>query len=280
VNIYSLHLVCKNANIEQSHPLRMSGSDAVIYEEKSMATPEEAMEYIWEKVSKQNNSKNICYTKADVYYLYCEGFVDTRQYSLKQWEKALKPFKKSDETYVFNKQQFLSIRKYRYNGPSHEVFDAQKVRDGAWTDDELDILYERSIRQASEMPKKAYKALLADLKKNGFSNEKNELVIDANIKIGLGNIIKAFPSPRTRLEYKVKQLRETGEDTWRKTEKKRGKSKFSVGSTAVETTLASLKKLQGSSPKKEKKAKKATKKSKEKDVDIKTLRKPGGKVFG
>ncbi|MBU0505699.1 MAG: hypothetical protein ABII18_02445 [bacterium] len=242
-----------------------------------MATPAETMEYIWENIPKRKDGETISYSLADLHYLYFEGFVNTRRFAIETWLKSFDPFKKKNE-YVLNKKQFISIRKFRYNGPCHEMFDVQKIRDGAWSDEELQLLYNRSIRQACELTEKLFWDCVDGCKQENKTNEKGELVIDADVKKGLGYIIARFPSPRTRLEYKVKAMRTQGAQATEASEAEKGKSKFAAGSTAVQTTMASLQKLQGSEKTKKEDVKPV--KQAEEEIDIKKLRKPKGKVFG
>ncbi|EKD51519.1 MAG: hypothetical protein ACD_62C00241G0008 [uncultured bacterium] len=243
-----------------------------------MATPYETMLYIWDKIPKNPDNHTITYSDADLIYLYHEGFVNTRKFSMKDWKKAFVPYLGKDQKYTLNRNQFLAIRKYRYNGPSDEMFDCSRIREGAWTDAQLTVFYRRSVRQASEMPEEMFWKLINDLKKNGYSDENGNMIFDADIKKGLSYVVAQFPSPRTRLEYKVKTLREKGEEGLKALEQKKTKSQFSVGTTAVETTLASLQKLQSSAPKASQVD--TTQTATQEEVDIKKLRKPKGKLFG
>jgi hypothetical protein len=242
-----------------------------------MASPAETMEYIWDNIPKRKDGKTIAYSHADLQYLYFEGFVNTRLFAIETWIKAFKPFKKKTE-YILDKKQFISIRKFRYNGPCDEMFDVYKLRDGAWSDEELQLLYNRSIRQACELTEKLYWNCIDGCKQEKKTNEKGELIVDADVKKGIAYIIARFPSPRTRLEFKVKQMRTEGAQVTEASEAEKGKSKFAAGSTAVQTTMASLQKLQGSQA--PAKPEKKPQQNKEEEIDIKKLRKPKGKVFG
>ena len=73
-------------------------------------------------------------------------------------------------------------------------------------------------------------------------------------------------------------MRTQGAQATEASEAQKGKSKFAAGSTAVQTTMASLQKLQGSGVTKKEDVKPV--KQAEEEIDIKKLRKPKGKVFG
>ena len=131
-----------------------------------MADPKKDMEYIWERIPKQKGDKTICYLKGDLAYLYHNGFVDTVNYKIEQWEAAFIPFQQKDGSYVLNKEEFLTLRKYRYNAKVYAPFDAFKIELGPWSDKALEGLYKFTISKATLIPHDAYwKAI--NLIKNG-----------------------------------------------------------------------------------------------------------------
>lgn len=237
------------------------------------------MEYIWERIPKCKDGKTIRYVPDDVPYLYHNGFVDTLQFTFKQWETALSPFKRSDGSYTLDKGAFMSLRLFRYNGPSHAAFDPARLREGAWPDDELEYLFEKSIKPSSSITREIFWNSVKALKKHGAVNDKDELVVSEKTRKQLAYLLEKFPSPRRRLEKEVARLRQERDKALQVHQENRDATQFVIGKTENETQLAALQKLQGTqttiTP-----ATETTPADKASTVDLKSLRKPGGKLMG
>lgn len=249
-----------------------------------MADATQSMEYIWERLPKQKDGKTIRYRKSDLDYLYFHGFVDSRRYTLQEWKQAFAPFKQDDEGYILTKDDFISLAAYRYTGPSHEVFDPYKIQKGPWPDDKLKWLYEKSVSVASDINEKAWWALIDAFKKQGRVDKKGHLVIDEVIQAGILALIERFPSPRRRLEKEVQRIRERRGADRDAAKQYKGKSGFSVGQTAAETRSAAYQDLLSTQSKAKPGATKTSQAKEEaqenETIDIKKLRRPGGKLVG
>lgn len=232
------------------------------------------MVYIWEKVPKTKEGF-IHYLTGDIPYLYRNGFVDTNRFTFQQWAKAFDDCKQKDGSYLVSKDKFLSLKIYRYTGPVFKPFDAQKIREGEWTDEDLQKLFERSLKPSSTVTHEIFWKLIDTFKKKG-SLKNGHLVIDAPFKIQLGYLVEKFPSPRRRLEKEVARLREERENQYRSSVQSRDSSVFVSGALASETKMDELQKLQGSAPLKKNQT--PPLKISGPSLDIKKLRKPGKKI--
>ena len=241
------------------------------------STPDNPMEYIWDRIPKQKDGKTIRYIKGDLEYLYTHGFVDSKKYKLEEWKQAFVPYQQKDEGYILNKEQFLALRMYRYNGPSDEVFNSFKIKDGPWTDKQLQLLYDRSIGVASNVTSETFWAYVNDLKQKGRVDENGSLIITPDVKLGFDALVKRYPSPRTILELEVRRLRKDREQKMAGNQKNINKSGFSVGQTQKENQLDALKALQAKATVKEETP---LVDENTETIDLKSLRKPRGHIKG
>lgn len=242
-----------------------------------MAGSKEAMEYIWDRIPKQKDGQTIRYIKADLDYLYYNGFVDSRQFSIDLWKKAFKNFEQEDGTYVLTKNQFMALRLFRYEGRSDEVFDAHKIQKGPWPDASLQKLYEKSIHKASTISDQTFWTFINELKKLGHADEQGHLIIDDAVQLGFQAFVDQYPSPRRRLEKEVGRLRSEKNQKLAGNAKNRDASGFTVGQSDREHKLDAYQKLKSSSA--------STKQDplidpNKETVDIKNLRKPTPKFRG
>lgn len=234
------------------------------------------MEYIWEKVPKTTQGF-IHYLPGDIPYLYRNGFVDAIRYTYPQWKEAFKDCLQKDGTYLVGKNKFLSLRKYRYNGPCFQPFEPSKVREGEWRDDELKKLYDLSIKPSSSVSEEVFWNSIKALKNQGLVQNGN-LLVNKAVKTQLAYLIERFPSPRRRLEKEVSRIREERELQTKKVSKDRDTSLFVSGKLASETKLEDFKKLETSLPLKDNGSPAVTESAP--TINIKSLRKPGKKISG
>lgn len=237
----------------------------------------DAMEYIWEKVPKTKEGQ-IHYLPGDIPYLYLNGFVDTGGFTYQEWKDAFEDCKQADGTYLVSKNKFMSFRQYRYAGPVFEPFDAARLREGEWTDEELKKLYHLTIKPSCCLIEDIYWNSIKALKKEGLVNAKGNLMINKTVKKQLAYIVDRFPSPRRMLEREVSRLREQRETEFRQVTKNRDASKFTVGKLKSEHTVEQFKNLQSSQTAKS--APPALAEPPVPSIDIKKLRRPAAKIKG
>lgn len=230
------------------------------------------MEYIWEKVPKTAEGL-IHYLPGDIPYLYQNGFVDTRRFTYPQWKAAFKDCEQDDGTYLVSRDKFMSFRVYRYTGPVFQPFEPHRVREGEWTDADLQKLFDLSIKPSSGIPEDVFWNSVKALKDQGLVKGKN-LLVDKATKTQLAYLVERFPSPRRRLEKEVARIREERETTYRETTKNRDASRFTAGKLASESKMEEFKGLQSKTEKPSKAV------STDAGISIKKLKKPSKKITG
>ncbi|EKD51518.1 MAG: hypothetical protein ACD_62C00241G0007 [uncultured bacterium] len=240
-----------------------------------MPTPQQAMEYIWNKIPKQDDG-TIRYQPGDLDYLYNNGFVNSRKYSREQWKSAFRAYARPDGTYRIKKNQFIALCVFREVSPL-KIFDASKIKDGPWTDEELRTLYHEAIVPSSELRPESFTVFVDTLKEHGKVDAKGLLVLDEASKKALQELVETYPSPRVQLDREIKRIKNAQEKELIGNQVYRDRSGFSVGEKINETTTASLQHLEGI---KSSLPPATSEPIPEKSFDIKNLRKPKGKVFG
>lgn len=235
---------------------------------------QDPMEYIWERVPKNENG-HIHYLAGDIPYLYRNGFVDTTIYTYQQWKSAFSDCLQTDGTYIVAKDKFMSLRKYRYVGPVFSPFEAQKVREGEWTDEDLQKLFDLSIKPSSTITQDIFWNSVKALKDQGFI-QNNHLFVNQAVKNQLNYLIERFPSPRRRLETEVQRIRSDREAQIMAANESRDTSLFVSGKTSGESRLDDFKKLQSSTSITDDPAIDPEGPL----LDIKSLKKPRGKING
>lgn len=239
-----------------------------------MAPNIDAMEFIWERLPKNKDGKTISYLPGDPVYLYHNGFVDAIKYSLDQWMAALAPFKNKDGSgYTLDRRSFMMLKVFRYHGPSHEVFEPAKLRGGPWPDDELEYLFQNSVKFSSTITKDIFWRSVEALKKKGFVDGSGQLNVNDTVRKQFEYLVEKFPSPQRRLEKEVRRLREERDAERSLHQKNRDASSFTIGTSQSEEDLEKFKEL-------ENKASPKPVESESAGIDIKSLKKPTGKVKG
>ncbi len=194
----------------------------------------DAMAYIWRRLPKQRGKDGVEYIEYaadDLPFLYYNGFVDCATYTLEQWTKAFEPFKKAGGLYHLNERNFFSLRAFRYAGPVREPFDAMKIREGEWTEEELWKLYTLSISPSSHLTKGDFQDLLTQAQKKGAFKD-GFFTIDAVFKARIGALIDKAPSPLRRLELRIAEAKVS--EAKKRTEGE--KSGFALGKNIAEDT--------------------------------------------
>lgn len=242
-----------------------------------MGTPgqKNKMEEIWEKLPKNKDGYTITYLKNDPVYLYHNGFVDTQAFTLEDWLAAFKPFDQ-DGKFVLDREQFLTLEKYRFKTGAQPSFDAMKLREGPWPDVELAYLWQTTLKHNTTVSFDVFERAVEALKKDGHVDKDGFLLVDESVKKQLKFFLDRFPSPRRKLEKEVDRIRKKRGDTMAANTKNREASNFVVGQTQLETQQDKLKSLESSAD--EGPGDLHTDESE--SIDIKSFKKPKGKFRG
>jgi hypothetical protein len=165
----------------------------------------EVMGKIWSAIPKEPGTpvEMVRYLSTDLKYLYDFGFVDTRAYTYEEWEKAFEDYKQADGTYLFNKDQFIRLGRYKYTGHIKTPLDPLKIREGWY---EIDTW--RSFLVKNVIPSTT--GLTVEFIKEGEKKALAQgLIVKGRIKIGkevklwLKQLLDNYPSPLRRREIDV-----------------------------------------------------------------------------
>lgn len=235
---------------------------------------DDPMEFIWEKIPK-TKAGLVHYLPGDIPYLYLHGFVDSNRYGYQEWKDAFADTRQDDGSYLVSKEKFLTLRKFRYAGPVFKPFDPDKIREGEWSDEEIQKLFEFSFKPSCALIDEVFWNSINALKKQGFVNN-GKLLVNKAVKTQLKFLIDKWPSPRRKLEQEVQRIREEREATFRSNTQNRDATRFTSGKLASEAKQEDFQKLQGASPKRDAPPPTTTAET----IDIKSLRRPRGKITG
>ena len=177
------------------------------------------MEHLWETLDKTADGKHIPYTMIDIEQLWYMGFVDTQRFGMKEWKAAFEPYRQPDGTFLLNRQQFLSLDRYRYKGEIRIPFDAMRINEGKYTDDGLDDLINASIVPSCSLPFPKIKEFFDALKKD-LRQADGLILIKKPAKERIKALLDAHPSPLRNLELLLDRMLATqGEEFAKQIEK-------------------------------------------------------------
>ncbi len=159
------------------------------------------MESLWRSSHKEKNPSPAClgeyvrYNPGDPKFLYSNGFVDEEKYSYADWESAFEKHKQPDNTYLFSKEDFIQLGKYKYAGRVKKPLDVMQLREGwyeldHWKEFCLSALFPSTILTADRYDEMIERA------KGAGSIENGRIKIDAPAKLRLKELLDYYPSPR------------------------------------------------------------------------------------
>lgn len=171
----------------------------------------DVMSYLWETMDKTSEG-NIRYALEDVDALWHMGFVDTESITLETWRSVFEPFRQADGTFHVNRDGFLALEKYRYQGEIHVPFDASLINEGRYTDEGLADLFRHSIRPSVNLDNASFNTFLETLKTD--CREAGGLIrIGKDAKLRIKQLIDRSPSPLRNLELMFDQMMRSQEAT-------------------------------------------------------------------
>ena len=162
------------------------------------------MEAIWEMSLKEEDGA-VHYNEEFVDFLWEFGFVDTDKTSLQQWREVFVSFRQKDGFFKLDREAFLSLEPYRYNGPIKIPFDPMQINEGKYTDEGFDKLAENAIAPSNSLSKENYQKFIADLK-NSFRQSDQLILIKSPAKQKIKKLLEEHPSPLRRLELLFRKL--------------------------------------------------------------------------
>lgn len=167
------------------------------------------MEELWEQVAKPaaDGQKQITYkTDQDLLFLYANGFVDFRKFTLADWIKAFDDSKQKDGSYRVTRQQWLAKDKYRFTGAIGEPFDPQRLKEREYTEQEFSQILKLFICPSTWIPEQNIPGLLDYFKKKKKLVD-GKIRIDKDVKKEFQESLDKIPSPLRILQLDVARFR-------------------------------------------------------------------------
>jgi hypothetical protein len=165
------------------------------------------MEDIWKQIPKETklppgfSGEYIRYIATDPKFLYLTGFVDTRAFTLEDWEAAFQDCKQAEKPFHI-KSKFLTLGKYKYTGNVKKPLDAMQIREGWY---ELNAWHEFAVKCVIPSTTVTVEELVKAekvLKEQG-KIVKGRILIDKSAKLRVKAILDSNPSPIRRRELAV-----------------------------------------------------------------------------
>lgn len=156
------------------------------------------MEVIWASSEKEKDGC-LHYPPPLIDFLWDNGFVDTEKFNPEEWRQAFEAFKQKDGNYKISHDEFMTLDKYRYDGPIRIPFDPEKINEGKYTDEGFGQLVQSSIAPSCGLPPSELKQCIDDLKQE-FRQDDDLVLIKAAAKQKIKKLLDEFPSPLRRLE--------------------------------------------------------------------------------
>lgn len=167
----------------------------------------DVMENLWETLDKVEDDEGIriVYLPEDIEQLWWMGFVDTNAHSMDEWKKAFEPYRQHEGFYLLNRDEFLSLDRYRYKGEIHIPLDAMMINEGKYTDEGLDELIEASIVPSCFLPRDKLNEFFEALKSE-FRQGDGLILIKKSAKERIKALLEQYPSPLRNLEILLDEM--------------------------------------------------------------------------
>lgn len=160
--------------------------------EKSYKT----LQSIWDKLSKpaKDGKKWLTFRdRNDLVYLYSTGFVDEKQYTLQDWIKAFDDSRQADGSYLIAEGSWMDKVKFHYAGPIGVPFDPLDLRDGDWTEADMEKVIVEKILPSIYFTEAEFRKIFDEVKPTFFLNGVYKL--NSAVKKDLKELIDLIPSP-------------------------------------------------------------------------------------
>ncbi len=151
---------------------------------------------IWERLSKPGPAGKkflILKHRNDIVYLYSTGFVDESQITLLDWVKAFEDSLQKDGSYLITEEQWMDKAPYHYSGPVGTPFDAMTLREGDWSEADMETLLREKILPATYFTESEFRRIFNEAKPTFFSG--GVYKISPAVKKDLKELLELCPSP-------------------------------------------------------------------------------------
>jgi len=155
-----------------------------------------ALRAIWDKVAQPgvDGKKIIIFAnRNDLVYLFCTGFVDERKFTLYDWVDSFKDCLQENGSYVLNEEQWMSKARFRFYGPVGQPFNALLLREGDWTEQDMENLIKGFMLQAVYFTEKEFRTIFEEAKEAFFKDGVYKMTKE--VKKDFKALIDMYPSP-------------------------------------------------------------------------------------
>ncbi len=155
-----------------------------------------AVRAIWDKVAQPgtNGKKFIVFAnRNDLVYLFCTGFVDERKHTLRDWVDSFQECLQEDGSYAVPEEHWMSKAQYRFSGPVGQPFNPLLLREGDWSEKEMEGLIKGFLLPAVYFTEKEFRSIFDEAKPTFFKNGVYKVTKD--VKQDFKTLLDMYPSP-------------------------------------------------------------------------------------
>ena len=159
-------------------------------------TSQKAVKAIWDQVAQKgpDGKKVILFAnRDDLVYLFCTGFVDERKFALYDWVDSFKPCLQEDGSYAVTETEWMDKARFRFSGPIGQPFDPSKIREGDWSEQEIEALLKGALLPAVYFTEKEFRSIFDEARPTFFENGTYKMTKD--VKKDLKAFVDMYPSP-------------------------------------------------------------------------------------
>lgn len=175
----------------------------------SLEKSQKILKAMWEKVAKPGADGKkyiIIKNRTDLEYHYWSGFVDDDQFTVQDWIAAFQDSLLPNGMYLVNEPQWMDKASYHYSGPINAPYDPMTIREGEWTEEDLEKLVWENIKPCVYFSKEDFGKVIAEAKKSMPRSNGNYVISNALKKDWL-EFMNTYASPKRVLQMGVAQLR-------------------------------------------------------------------------
>lgn len=198
------------------------------------------LQTVWPQIqpkTKKNGKEYLQYSDQDLFYLYQSQFADQKKCTLDEWKNSFRDSLQPDGTYLVSYEQFLAKAKY-YNTrmPSAPPFDPATLKEGVWSEAELDRLFREKIQPETLYTFQEWQEIKEKLRRL-YPKKEGGLFVSDLFKKEVRIILDKFPSVMRLRALQIQKEKATA-----------GKSRFDHGPEASKGILEKFRKFLRSGP--------------------------------
>lgn len=211
------------------------------------AQAQKALKEIWDATSvaaPDGNRYLLFKGRDDLIYLYCCGFVDEAKFTVEDWVDAFEDSLMPTGAYMVGEPQWMAKSSFRYEGPVGRPFDPYSIREGEWSEAEMQALIKEKILPSVWFNEEEFRKIMEMAKTDGFYLNGKYRITPA-FKADLLYLLNTYPSARRVREMRLdeawaRQMQKESPGAFGKAAKTSG---FTTGKTPSEQAAERLTEL-------------------------------------